>query len=384
MNEIVRLTPGDPDGDLLRQLLSRRPDLLDDVADRIADRMADQIAEQVVAKLAANAAPMTLNDVPDDEHAPDIDDRTTHFIEQIQRERAALIGSTDPTVWGTRVVAAAGNAAAATAAFAWALSPTCPTSYWRDYASPMSPPREARGARSGPIHQLIAEWKVSDRQPDAARRIDDVVSEVHTALRKVRGRDCDQRSVPARKNALDLLKAREWDSDRIVEIITWGVQKRPHWRNTLAGVPAPRTFDKIHGDWTTSGNDLSDVDATMQRNIELLVDGWRIYYAQRINSPAVQCGNVSRRNVADCLIGTDGAGEIDVPQLKSVVRWLCDRSNTQARFYLNGSNEFPPITSVRRALLAMTTPQNQRPNQRVAATNHIASGAVHSADISEV
>ncbi|GAB36339.1 hypothetical protein [Gordonia otitidis] len=382
MNAIVRLNSGndDPDDELLRKLLDRRPDLID----RVADRIADRVAEQVIAKLTApDDRQLTLVDTPDLELAPDIDDRTLKFIEQVQRDRPALI-SGDATVWGTRVVAAAGDASAASAAFSWALSPACPTSFWRDYASPMPPPRDNRGTRSGPIHQLMTEWKASTRQSDAAHRIDEVVSAVQAALRKVRGRDTDQRAVPARRSAHDVLKQREWNSARVIEVITWGLHSRPHWRNTLAGVPAPRTFDKIHGDWAAAGGDLSHLDSDTHRNIEHIVAGWRVYYAQRINAPAVQCSFVSRRNIADCLLGSDGAGEIAVPTLENVVRWLCEPTNDQARYVLNGSNEFPAIAAVRRVIISMTAPQQRRPNQRVADTNHTASGAIQSADVSEV
>lgn len=356
--------------DKLLDRLTERPEILDAIADRLTERMTQP----------ATAADNTPNarsplDGPHETAAREVVD--------IVREMRPTLVQNDPLVWARGIVIASGRADPRQV-LKWALAKTCPTPFFREIPDAISPPKQGRRKTHGFYTQMVAEYAATQQVPDASSRIDKVVETTLREIKKHTGIDSDQLQPRARKNAQDILGKAEWHTEHVISVISWGLATRPHWRNSITGVPAVPTYKKIHGDWVKAGNSVPDAPTEIRDQAEMLAEGWRHYYSQRMDSRTVQLSTATHANLTQCLIGSDGADPINVETLKMFIKWLCDSENQQVTYLLDGRHDFPPIAKVRRGLLAMTTPDRRRRTTVTTTNDNAAAGISYGPTVSEV
>lgn len=362
----------------------------DELADKIADRIAERLLtnpnllEAVATQLAARMTDTTTQPAtssafpasfPNDPRTPldtSHESAAADLAACVSRKRPDLIDG-DPMVWARSMVVAGG--VSVSDVFVWALSPDCPTPVWREMTTPVPGPRIGKRARKGTFTQMRAEYKASQSVPDAAAQVDRVVDGIGSQIVRITGLPSQQLMPRARESALELLRAYNFDADKITTVVEWGMTHRSHWRSNVTGVPAKSTFKKIHGDWVSAGKEHTPIAPELADSVEHLERGWRHYYAQRINSGAVEFTATTRTNLVACLTGGDGADPIEVVELEKLIKWLCDRSNRHGAFLLNGSADFPRIQNVRRGLIAMTSQPTTRVSH-VAQTNTAAAAGI--------
>lgn len=365
---------------------------VEQVADRVVEKLLshptfiDDLATRLAAALhqASPAAPeIAVIDEP--EELPDddaVDLATAELQSWVLCERPELI-SGDPAVWAAAVVSAA-TPGRAVPMFKWAFSGPCQSEFWRELSTPISAPRAGRGgSRHGMFAQLHSEFRASNSEDrDASTKIDTVIAGVRAAIAELRVQQFSQQPANARKNALAVLRKHQWDAEEVVSIISWAVRTKPHWRSNISAVPTASTFSKIRGDWITGGSPIqAPITGEQQEIINNLSSGWVYHYSKRQNLEQMQVSRATQEHLRDCLVGSDGADPVPVETIKQFVHWLCQVENRHTTYLVRGV-DFPPLTQVRRGLIAMAT----RSGTSVAATNRGAGGEITSStvDVSEV
>ena len=366
-------------GDDLVQRVLAEPQFLDVLADRIADR--------VLANASITASDReSSTEVADDDTALDDaqSDAAAKLADYVLRKRPGLV-SNDETRWARSVVAAIGTTADPMAVATWLCEATG-SEFWSSLNEPLRPPRAARGnsrRRSGGLfQQMLAEYRAHLKTPDIASQIDQVVSEIHSTRKRYTGTEPTQQQHSARRNAHELLRTHSLST--IITATNHVMARRPHWRNTLVGVPTAGSFAKIHADWVSDGGRF-EVPAEHEKDVDDICRGWSYHYAKRMQTTPTVYTDLSRRHVLDCLTGSDQADPIPHDTLRQYVMWLCDPGNSHTPYLVDAGTEFPPLAKIRRGLLHMSPPPGTRRSQ-VATTNAAASasGTIYGADVSGV
>jgi hypothetical protein len=360
---------------LAEQLLND-PELLDAIADRLASR--------ITSTAATSRSDRDLDAEPPRAAAgSDLERQVTQVAELMQRQRPDLIDG-DPVKWARSLVSAAGTSSAS-AVLAWALADSCPTSVWRRMRMPIPGPRGGKRARHGVFTQMLAEYRATQHKPSAAASVDRVVDGIGAAVLRFSGTESQQQLATARRSALEILRTYDFDAEKVVTIVTWGMGDRPHWRSAVTGVPAKATFKKIHGDWVSAGNDVAAIPAELERTVCELEKGWKHYYAKRIRSRHIETTPKTRTRLIACLTGSDGADPISCRDLQNFIRWVTDPATRSGSYLLNGSPDFPEISKVRRGLMQMSERPTGRSSTAVTATNNAAAaGITYGAAVEEV
>lgn len=358
--------------------LAKDPAILDALADQLAERIAGALAPRFESRIGSAPPATTSTQPPPDDGAPGEPEVGARLLAWVTEHWSTAVQG-NPQQWAT-ATAQASTTPSVLDVFGWARATSCPTSFWAkyDHAIP-APKRDQPNPRSGPLAQMLAEYSAENTHAGATRLIDSVCAEVHSCIQELTARGLHQRPVPARKNALTLLREHDWDAARIIHTIEWGIRNRPHWRSTLTGVPAPVTFNKIDGDWRVDPQnfDLRDVDPAIADQIRTITDGWSYYLSHRLNTPGLRVTARTHKHIHDSLTGADGGDPISDDRLKAFVRWVFRTDSRDAAYYADG-NDFPPMRAVRRGLLAMasSTPRTGRLGEGITSTSDGAGGAV--------
>jgi hypothetical protein len=250
---------------------------------------------------------------------------------------------------------------------------------------PIPGPRGGKRARHGVFTQMLAEYRATQHKPSAAASVDRVVDGIGAAVLRFSGTESQQQLATARRSALEILRTYDFDAEKVVTIVTWGMGDRPHWRSAVTGVPAKATFKKIHGDWVSAGNDVAAIPAELERTVCELEKGWKHYYAKRIRSRHIETTPKTRTRLIACLTGSDGADPISCRDLQNFIRWVTDPATRSGSYLLNGSPDFPEISKVRRGLMQMSERPTGRSSTAVTATNNAAAaGITYGAAVEEV
>lgn len=362
------------------QILTRlagRPELLDAIADRLADRLADRFAGPPAQPTSPATAPV--------EDQPAMITEASHttvreLLDWVMTHHPHLV-SGDPELWAADLVAAAGDRTAQPM-LRWAMSADCASTYWINRKKPLLPPRAGRSKRHGDCAQLIVEYRASAEHPDVCALIEQVIEGIRGQITRFGVHQFTQDAGRSRRAAADLLRTHDWNSAQVVDIVAWGLANKPHWRSNVKAVPTAATFTKIRGDWISAGRpSLSSLAAVEAPDVKVIADGWAYHYGRLHKYEHVPVTETSRRRIAECLSGGDGADALTVDQIKQFVLWLCDSTNRHTQYLVSGV-DFPSIANVRRGLTAMRTLDKK---SAVTTTNDVASGQVRATiDVSEV
>ncbi|WP_156666175.1 MULTISPECIES: hypothetical protein [unclassified Rhodococcus (in: high G+C Gram-positive bacteria)] len=346
--------------------LEKRPQILNEFADRVASLVIAAMREESIPEGTGSRSTHAWKAPPE---------RIDELITWVEETGARIIDGA-PETWALAVVAASG-ATRPEDVFTWAFSDTCPTSYWRRNRVPIAAPAATKSgaAKAGLYTQMLAEFRAA-QTADGALAVAGIDRLIETVAEQIRFYGLVDQVKPTlawRRNALAIL--RSCDGTDPGEVIVWAMRSRNHWRSNIQGVPAERTFRKIHGDYVAAGVgfNLRRDGGEHAKAIEELTHGWACYLAKLLERRNIPVRPVSHRSVWELLTGGDGGQPVPEVQLQSVVRWILDPHAGRARFYTSG-DDFPPPSKVRKALVDMATDgSHSRAGQsRVATTNALA------------
>lgn len=348
--------------------------------DETIDAIARRVVELLGPQLAAAVGKPTPAPAPDntDQAPAALTDAAVDLAEWVTDHRAEWSQSLDvPIAEWAQALADVADPAQAVDIIAWAFDDRCPTSYWQLTYSDAAVPATSRTSRGkpryGPWLQLIAEHRLSTG-PDANNliHVDAVVEHVTKQVNSIGSKQAAV-TPSARRNALETLALCDGDPDRVIAVVDWCLENRPHWRSTLTGVPRLETFRKMRGDWIAAGQDFSlealpDEWATQIRN---LAEGW-CYHLSAALEQQVAISPTTLQRIHALLAGGDRGPAMDCETVKTVALWICAPDEGRTRFYVDGL-DFPRPDRMRKALLDMRS-GGSRPSRSstVADTNFAA------------
>lgn len=265
-------------------------------AARIVAAMAAALAGQPVT--AAKAGPASVESaaqlVPADPVLPPVETEPVDPANQ-------LAGGTAREVWG------------------WALSETCPTSWWKKLG------RDPTGAE---LKWVTVEYQ----QPKAAAQLDRIMAAI-TDQQEVLGVRGKRMTHKDRRAAYKLVSTKTVTVEDLIHVLKWAVGE-PFWGDYIAdkGVPVHvRTAQKMIDQWRDAGAPDSPPDAGIVAAAQRLCTLWASLVGIGEPRPGWQ------RHAVEALRGNSNFAPLNEDEIAGIMRWMKHSDN--ARFY--GGDGFP-------------------------------------------